>query len=95
MNPWDEHKDKADSILFTGNPCLRGHDGLRYRNNGGCVYCVRLRAKLQRQLAREKRQPQLDLFPSPSGACSKSFGTCCPETVTSAVSSITTTSGSG
>jgi hypothetical protein len=25
---------------FQGNPCKRGHSGLRWRCNGGCVKCV-------------------------------------------------------
>jgi len=26
--------------MFMGNPCARGHDGMRYRCNGACVACT-------------------------------------------------------
>lgn len=30
--------DPAKMVM--GNPCARGHDGMRYRCNGACVQCT-------------------------------------------------------
>jgi hypothetical protein len=36
---------------YMGNPCKRGHDGLRWKNNGECVECHR---EQDRERKREK-----------------------------------------
>jgi hypothetical protein len=37
-----DRKKAADKgrTHYIGRPCLRGHSGLRYVSNGGCVSCV-------------------------------------------------------
>jgi hypothetical protein len=40
---------------YQGNPCRRGHDGVRYRHGGACVECIRLNA-----IERRERRKQLD-----------------------------------
>lgn len=34
---------------FQGNPCQRGHSGLRYRGRGACVECTQLNAVARRE----------------------------------------------
>jgi len=31
---------EAGSLVFSGNPCKRGHDGIRYTRSGACVHCI-------------------------------------------------------
>lgn len=37
--------------FYKGKPCRKGHDGIRYLSNGGCVTCRRLR-----EHSRERRK---------------------------------------
>lgn len=40
---------------YQGNPCHRGHSGIRYRKGGGCIDCQKLSDTARRQ--RLKEQP--------------------------------------
>ena len=51
--------------LYRGRPCLRGHDGLRYKSSRNCVTCNVERARAVRQaltLARRReRAAEIDI----------------------------------
>jgi hypothetical protein len=55
---------KSGAKYYTGSKCVRGHSGLRFTRDGGCVECKsshfsRLtRAQKDRQLARQRRHDQ-------------------------------------
>ena len=42
---------------FMGNPCKRGHDGLRYESTGGCVHCALLAALAQKRKPAKVEEP--------------------------------------
>ena len=50
------------SKTYQGKPCKRGHDGLRYIDNHGCVTCARERASTPAARARHK-----ELWDTPEG----------------------------
>lgn len=39
---------KGEGVIYFGNPCKYGHDGMRYTAGGTCVECTRARVTRQR-----------------------------------------------
>jgi hypothetical protein len=55
----------AQRHVYRGRPCLRGHDGLRYKVSRNCVACTRERAltvyRQERDLLRAERSREVDI----------------------------------
>jgi hypothetical protein len=45
----------AQLHVYRGRPCLRGHDGLRYKASRNCVVCTRERALAKEKSRRDAR----------------------------------------
>ncbi|HEX5461892.1 MAG TPA: hypothetical protein VFX20_18150 [Steroidobacteraceae bacterium] len=49
---------------FMGNPCARGHSGLRYRCNGACVDCTTHNSERRKQKLLLEREQQAAAGPA-------------------------------
>lgn len=55
--------------MFMGNPCARGHDGVRYRCNGSCVACtLEAPARRKAEALTKGAQPAPATDESPGGS---------------------------